>query len=312
MFKINISIIVPVYNVAKYLNCCIDSLINQNFKGTYEIICVNDGSTDSSLQILKSYKAISEKIVIVDQNNKGLSSARNTGLKKSRGKYVMFLDSDDYFKHSNVLSIMHNEMENNGLDFVVADFEYDYYDKKKNYRIHRDDSLKNRVMNGRDFYDLGIKKKSIMSVVWNKLYRREFLITNNLKFMEGILYEDMEFTPRVYYLAEKVKYLDELIIMYRQREGSIMSNKNLDRLNDYFVIADRLNKFNQNYNSNTLLNSELYIYVMLVKNLKNIHNKEERVVYKLKLKEKSVFLKFLKSNRMKYKIFGIMNLFKLI
>lgn len=307
----DISIIVPVYNVEKYLNCCIDSLLNQNFKGEYEIICVNDGSTDGSLQILQSYKEISKKVVIIDQKNKGLSGARNTGLKKAKGKYVMFLDSDDYLKHSEVLSLMYNEIEKNDLDFVIADFEYDYEDKKKNYRKQRDGSIKNKIMNGKDFYDLGIKTKSIMSVVWNKLYKRKFLIENNLYFVEGIIYEDMEFTPKVYYLADKVKYIDEVIIMYRQREGSIMNNNNINKLNDYFVIADSLREFNKKFNSKTLLNSELYIYVTVIRKLKYIEDKKTKDMYKLKLKERSVVSKLMMSNKLKYKLFGIMHFLKL-
>lgn len=307
----DISIIVPVYNVQEYLTNCIDSLLNQNFKGEYEIICVNDGSTDDSLQLLKSFGATSSRVVIIDQQNRGLSGARNTGLKISKGKYIMFLDSDDYLKHKNVLSIMYKEIEENALDFLIADFEYDYEDKSNNYRIQRTKLIKNKIMNGKDFYELGIRKESIMSVVWNKIYRRDFLISNKLQFLEGVLYEDMEFTPRAYFLASKVKYIDEVIIMYRQREGSIMSNKKPKKINDYFIIADSLNNFNKKFNSKVLLNSELYMYVSVLRKLKYITDNEEIEIIKTKFKERYVLSKFLKSNKIKYKLFGILNFSKL-
>ncbi len=298
-----ISIIVPVFNVEKYLSCCLDSLINQNFKKKYEIICINDGSTDSSLDILKRYQNY-EKVSIIDQKNKGLSSARNTGIKYAKGKYIMFIDSDDYLKNENVLSLMYNEAEKNELDITIANFEYDFEDKRKNYTKERHSCIKNKVMSGKKFYDLAIKKKSIMSVVWNKLYKREFLLKNNLFFLEGVLYEDMEFTPKAFYLAEKVKYIDEVIYMYRQREGSITSNKNINRLDDYFIIGESLSKFNQKYNSKSILQAELYLYVTLIRKLRYVKEKKIKKQYWSIIKKKGIPLKFLKSNNVKYKIFG--------
>ncbi|MGI6371842.1 MAG: glycosyltransferase [Caldicoprobacterales bacterium] len=308
----DISIVVPVYNVEKYLKECINSLLEQDFRGQYEIICVNDGSTDSSLQVLKEYEKSNEKIVLINQKNKGLSAARNTGLKNAKGKYVMFIDSDDYLKNPKVLSLLYDEIEKNDLDFVVADFEYDYEEKVKNYRIKRSQAIKNKIMIGRDFYDLGIKTKSIMSVVWNKLYKKEFLEKNNLFFYEGIFYEDMEFTPRVYYLAKRVKYVDEVIIMYRQREGSITSNINAEKLDSYLAVAESLNQFNKNYNSESLNNSELYTYVKLIRQLRYIKDKDEIELIKSKLKKRRVVYKLMKSNKMKYKVFGFLYLLNLV
>ncbi len=308
----DISIIVPVYNVEAYLKECLNSLLNQDFNGEYEIVCVNDGSTDNSLNIIKEYQKTNDKIVLVDQKNKGLSGARNTGFKNAKGKYIMFLDSDDYLKNKKVLSKLYIEVEKYALDFVIADFEYDYEDKIKNYRIQRTDKIKDKVMNGREFYDLGIKTKSIMSVVWNKLYRRDFLEKNNLYFYEGIIYEDMEFTPRAYYLANRVKYVDEVAVTYRQREGSIMSSVNVKKLDNYLVVAESINKFNKKYNSQILYNHELYMYVTLIRKLKNLEDKSEVIKFKDKLKERNVASKFMKSNMLKYKGFGLLYLLKLI
>lgn len=308
----DISIIVPVYNVENYLKECLNSLLNQDFDGEYEIVCVNDGSTDNSLIILKEYEKLNDKIVLIDQENKGLSGARNSGLKNAKGNYIMFLDSDDYLKNEKVLPLLYEEVEKNSLDFVVADFEYDYEDKSKNYRIKRSDRIKNKVMNGREFYDLGIKTKSIMSIVVNKLYRRDFLIKNNICFLENAIYEDMEFTPKVYYLANKVKYIDEVIYMYRQREGSITSNININNLDSYLIVGESLNQFNKNYKSNVLHNSELYMYINLIKKLKFLEDKNQINDLKQELKKRNIVSKFMKSNKFKYKVFGLLYIFDLV
>ena len=224
----------------------------------------------------------------------------------------MFLDSDDYLKNKKVLCLLYEEVEKNNLDFVIADFEYDYEDKSKNYRIQRIDKIKNKVMNGREFYDLGIKTKSIMSIVVNKLYKRDFLIENNIWFLENVIYEDMEFTPKVYYLADKVKYIDEVIYAYRQREGSITSNININNLDSYLIVAESLNQFNKNYKSNVLHNSELYMYVNLIKKLKFLENKNQINELKQELKKRNIVNKLMKSNKFKYKVFGFLYILNLV
>lgn len=300
----NISIVVPVYNVESYLEKCIHSVLEQNFNGTYEVICVNDGSTDQSKEILNNYEQY-EEIIVINQVNKGLSNARNTGLMQARGDYVMFLDSDDFLKHNQVLEKLYSEVKEHSLDFVIADFEYNFEDSTKNYKIHRNSIIKNRIMTGRELYDLGVKKKSIMSIVWNKLYSREFLLKNNLFFLEGILYEDMEFTPRVFYLANRVKLIDDVIIMYTQRAGSIMSNKTNINLDDYYKIADSISLFNESYKSKVLLNCEVYIYILITKKLKNIDDREFRINYRRELIKRGIFKKLIRSSKVKYKLFGI-------
>lgn len=307
----DISIIVPVYNVEKYLKDCLDSLLEQDFIGEYEIICINDGSIDNSLQILKEYEKTKKNIVVIDKINEGLSEARNTGMINAKGEYLMFLDSDDYLSNDKVLSLLFEEVKKGSLDFVVADFEYDYEDKVKNHRQYRVEKIKNMVMTGRQLYDIGIRTTSITSVVWNKLYKREFLYKNNLYFYKGIIHEDMEFTPKVYYLASRVKYIDEVIVMYRQRDGSIMSKVNNDKLDDYLLIADSVCQFNKSYNSDTLNNVELYMYVSLIRKFKFIDDGE---VLKLKniIKEKNIMSKFFKSSRLKYKVFGLLYVLNLI
>lgn len=301
-----ISIIVPVYNVEKYLNQCLDSIVSQEFSYNFEVICVNDGSTDGSKLILEKYTKKYSNVKLVEQKNCGLSAARNTGFRNSIGKYIMFIDSDDYLENNNVISMLYNEVTENNLDFIIADFEYDYEDKNKNYRIDRETTIKNCIMEGRELFDKGIKSNSIMSIVWNKLYSREFLDKNNLYFYEGILYEDMEFTPKAYYLAERVKYIDEKIIMYRQREGSIMSTINEKRVVDFIKVADSLQQFNRKYQSETIRNFELYQYVSVIRKINKMNDREEIDKLNKMLRERKVINKFNKSKDLKYRIYGVL------
>jgi len=310
----DISVIVPVYNVEMYLKDCLDSILNQDFKGSYEIICVNDGSTDNSLSILEDYKANSNDVVVITQKNKGLSGARNTGIKSAKGKYLFFLDSDDFLTEKDVLTTLYNECEKDKLNVLVADFEFKYEDEKKNHRIDRKEVIKNRIMDGKEFYELGRKTKSIRSVVWNKLYKREMFADNNLIFMEGILHEDMEFTPRMYQYAKRVKYIDKVIIGYRQREGSIMnmSSKNIKSIDDLFIIADSLNSFNMKYKSKAIYGQENFIYLSILRKMKNIEDSGIKEKYCNMLKERKMVSKFIKSDEIKYIGFGILYFFKIV
>lgn len=271
----DISIIVPIYNVEEYLSCCLDSILNQKFDGDYEVICVNDGSTDNSLEIIKHYIANHSNIILINQENKGLSGARNSGMKASKGRYILCIDSDDYFKDQTTLNTMYKEAIKNDLDIVIADFEYNFEDKDKNYRLNRCDDIKNKILSGRSFFEDGIKTKSISSVVWNKIYKREFIEKNDLYFIEGILHEDMEYTPRVLYRAQKVKYIDEVLIAYRQRQGSIMSSKSKrNKTKDYTIIIKHLMHVNEEFNTQALNNQIAYVCIKLLEELKEVKDKK--------------------------------------
>ena len=248
-----ISIVLPVYNVENYLKRCLDSIMNQDIGVSYEVICINDGSTDNSKDILDLYQTKYSNIRVINQENKGLSYSRNKGILECNGKYIIFIDSDDYLLDMDCIQTMYNECELNNLDFIFADFKYTFDDNTKDFDIKRDSNFVNKIMSGKEFYDIGIKTKSIMSVVWNKLYRKDFIIKNNLFFIEGIYYEDMDFTPKAFFLAERVKHLDKVIYAYVQRDGSIMNSKQRKiRINDYLEILHSLYNFNTIYNDKNI------------------------------------------------------------
>ncbi len=197
--KVKVSVIVPVYNVEKYLVRCLDSIVGQTLKDI-EIICVNDGSTDGSLEILKQYAKRDKRIVIVCQDNKGLSGARNTGMAVAVGKYLGFVDSDDWID-AEFYEKLYNTAEKHNADIACASVERNYKSGRKRRKVA---VVQNKVITS-------VKQKFVatnsprMCFVWNKIYNRKAIQSRNLKFKEGVYFEDVGFTIRaLYYLRTLV------------------------------------------------------------------------------------------------------------
>ncbi len=227
-----ITIIVPVYNVEKYLDECLKSLSCQTFPD-YEIICVNDGSTDGSRRILTEWESRIPYMRVIDRENGGLSAARNTGLETARGEYVVFVDSDDWVEPA-MLSQLANEM--NGIDIIC--FACRRTDNNS-YDILKPESNK-----GWDYYNQHALESRIVPFVciWQRCYRREFLMANHLQFREGILHEDNEFTPRVCLRAKSVKVIPDVLYNYRVRPGSIMTTRSLKNKESLITIGNELSE----------------------------------------------------------------------
>lgn len=217
----NLSIIVPVYNVEKYLEECLKSIYKLNIKK--EVILVNDESLDNSYLIIEKYKKLySNETIVVNQKNKGLSGARNSGLSIATGEYVAFIDSDDFIDTKKYEEFF-NKGKNKKLDVIIGTYQK-YKDGKYLKLCKRDKSINSLgKVTGKEFFEKSIKLNSFREEVWDDIYKREFLIKNNLKFKEGLLHEDILFFIQVLNKAEKVEYIDIPFYIYRQREGSIMS-----------------------------------------------------------------------------------------
>lgn len=241
-----LSIIVPVYNVEKYLEECLESIYkikNINF----EVILVNDGSTDNSLEILEKYKKNYEKITkIINKKNGGLSSARNVGIEQAKGEYLAFIDSDDIID-----SVLFEEFFKEGqtleLDVMVGNMRY-FSDLKIGEPFFRSDEIKKLpIQTGTKFFlTLFEGKKCFREEVVDDIYNRKFICENKLYFYEDIIHEDSYFTPLVYLKAKRIKYIDKAFYYYRQRSGSIMS-KVSDKSNDSlekicFLLLDQYDK----------------------------------------------------------------------
>lgn len=240
-----LSIIIPVYNVEQYLVKCLDSVLHQDIPYmNYEVIVVNDGSLDNSVQVVQKVQEIQvvqegfTNIKLVNRENGGLSAARNTGLEHAQGEYVWFVDSDDWIEPYCLSGIL-SKCQNNQLDVLCINLQLTFDDSHiEPYHIANNDGAKLR--RGVDF----LCNVSMPPAAVCGIYRREFLLRNKLRFYEGILHEDQEFTPRAYYLAKRIMLLDKPIYNYYQRTGSIMkSGKSVKRCKDLLTVADSLYSF---------------------------------------------------------------------
>ncbi|NSL89789.1 glycosyltransferase [Chitinophaga sp. Mgbs1] len=235
-----LSIIVPVYNVESYLEACLDGILQTDLTNR-EVIIVDDGSTDTSAQIINRYKQRYPGITVYRKENGGLSDARNYGLERATGKYVIFPDSDDLV-HAGAFDKMIAEAERQHADIVVADY-YEFSEEGKHYRKDRYDKAiieKPLITEEERLHPLFLIDVSF--AVWNKLYRRSFLSENNLTFLKGFWFEDLDFVFTAFYRAGKVVKVNEMLIGYRQRSGSIMKNIN-NKILDKVTIMEKLGVF---------------------------------------------------------------------
>ena len=240
MSKVKISIIIPVYNVEKYIKQCLYSVITQTFKDI-EIIVVNDGSTDNSLKILQEFAQKDKRIIIVDKKNEGASSARNIGIEKSQGKYIYFIDSDDWIENDAIEILYKNCSEE---DIVYSNLcQYNENTKKI-----KQEKIKFFTNKGEGKYFL-INGEGVGPC--NKLYKLSFLKENNLKFLENIIYEDLEFNFRCFFLSQKVKFVNNVGYNYRMaRAGSVMTDFKIEK--SIFSINKIIKSFSDFYDEANL------------------------------------------------------------
>ena len=199
-----ISIIVPVYNVEEYLQRCIDSILNQSFKN-FELILVNDGSTDNSLKICKEYLLNDPRVKIINKENGGLSSARNAGINIAKGRYIGFVDSDDWI-NKEMYKILYELCEKNNSDIAEC-----RYTVTTGNEMNLDNSSNLiTILNNEEAIKSLYTNTSYGSVVsWNKLYRCELF--KDIKFPEGKLNEDQFTTYKLYYKSNKIVLIDKVL-----------------------------------------------------------------------------------------------------
>ncbi len=225
------SIILPIYNVEKYLRECIESIISQTFKD-YEIILVDDGSKDSSPAICDEYAEKYDFIEVVHKPNGGLSDARNVGLGYAKGEYVFFVDSDDYLIDENVLQKISGRLATSP-DVVafknIKWFETTNTVSKPSYDLT---VSKDAVLPHEKYLEL-IDKDAYSNSAWSKVIRRSILVDNHIEFEKGLLGEDNDWYYKVVSYIQSLELIDEPLYVYRQRAGSITqtyTNKNLEHL----------------------------------------------------------------------------------
>lgn len=285
-----LSIIIPAYNVEKYIVSCLTSVTKQDLSlSDYEIIVLNDGSTDATLEKVVEFAKDYPNFVIINKSNEGLGATRNRGIDKARGKYIIFLDSDDTITENSIGSLC-AQMDEDNLDILEFDFVcVDEKGKKIVSGIFVDRAsfrLADVVMSGRDNL---LRSDYFIPMVCTRLYRTELLRNNNIYMIHG-RHEDENFTPRAYYYAERVKYTDMVIYHYLQRSDSIMGSYTSKNYFDTIISMGLLKKFiseevdRKDIEIQDYLNSriEMILQMIYIRSIEGNYNLEKELVKRMK------------------------------
>lgn len=236
-----LSIIVPVYNVEPYLEDCLNSILNQKYRDI-EVICVNDPSPDGSSLILERYEKQYDNVTVITREKKlGLSSARNTGLKQAKGKYVWFVDSDDLLAEGSLEEVAQS-LAASSLDILYFNMKMRDEGKwaKEQICLSQEYSEYKGIYSGQELFVKLMKNKEIKIEVWRQVFRREFLIENGLYFYEGIVCEDLLFSVLCAVKAKKVRNINRNLYIYRRRDNSLNTTLNINRLHSLNIVCSEL------------------------------------------------------------------------
>lgn len=236
-----VSIIVPVYNVEKYLRKCLNSLINQTLKDI-EIICINDGSTDKSLEILEEYKNRDSRIILLNQENSGQSIARNNGIKKATGEYLGFVDPDDWVD-LDYYEKLYNAASTNDTDIAVGGIIRVTGIKKKKFLNFEKETITDNTNLKFELCDVPEK-----SYVWNKIYKTEKLKEIGLEFEKGIFYEDCIFTPQALFYLGEIVTVPNIHYYYLRRGNSTVKQRSEKANADSVYAHKKANDFIKEHN----------------------------------------------------------------
>ena len=247
-----ISVIVPIYNVEKYLKNCIESILNQTYKNI-EIILVDDGSPDNCGKICDEYSQKDKRIIVIHKENGGLSDARNKGLDIAKGKYVTFIDSDDFVEH-NYIEYLYRAIKKYKTKIAQCNI----------YKVDRD----NKIIGKIGYDENSIKENNIILgdfliqnvVVWNKIYAIELF--KNIRFPVGKIHEDEFTTYKLFYNTPKIVLINEYLYNYRQTDNSIITKKfNIKRFDLLDALEERIEFFKSK--------NEIELYMKTVKHYMN-------------------------------------------
>ena len=231
-----ISVIVPVYNVENYLGRCLDSLISQTLRDI-EIICVNDGSCDKSLEILKDYAQKDSRIKVINQENKGVSVARNNALDVAVGEFIGFVDSDDWVSPDFYGNLYNSAVENNA-EIACSNIIKTFEDKKEsNFLMYKKSQVCETISD-----KLEVARIPEFNYIWNRIYKREALMQNNIKFLESNLFEDALFSLKALTQLGKMVTVENGAYYYFDNKNSLTNNSNLWKI-DFMKNCKRIREY---------------------------------------------------------------------
>lgn len=308
-----LSIIIPTYNIEKYIKECIYSCYNQQGVSTddYEIIVVNDGSTDRSVDVVVEAQQEIPNLRIVSRPNGGLSAARNTGLDCAKGEFVWFVDGDDCIE-ANALSILFKAFQQHDCDAYIIN--YSTFTEQGIHKMPNFQLPSNRVFSGRYFWDKYKRMLPVMS--WLTIFKKEFLLKNDLVFTEGIIHEDIDFSMRSFSMAKNIFFLNMYLYLYRiDNNTSIMSKAKKDCTKSIISYVQILRQWDDFFGNHQLQNLPIIkktqgmLSYLIIKNLMVGHFSPNKEIDRI-ARNKRVFCCYLwRSHILKYAIIGTLLMF---
>ena len=268
-----LSIVIPVYNTEKYLDDCLKSILNQSYKNI-ELIIVNDGSTDKSENIIKKYLKKSDKIKYKKIINSGVSVARNIGINMSTGKYIAFVDSDDYIDKDMYLKMINKSIEDDS-DIVTCAYN----------KIYPNDVVKTIYSKNEKVFGYSLKDSNDILLYSNpytpcKIFKRNLIVDNNILFDEDLrIFEDLVFCYKLYIRANKISYINEPLYYYNCKNVSSLTNMFSEKMFDIFPALDRLKEYKNQYIPIGLEKQMEYVAVKHITRRYNSKYKDRKLMF---------------------------------
>lgn len=264
-----ISVIIPVYNVEKYLRKTLSSVAKQTMKN-FEVIMIDDGSTDSSLEIANEFCEKYDNFRLINLENGGVSKARNAGIDASKGEYIAFIDSDD-FVSQDFLELLYKSAKSSDADVVCCN--YLFYFSPSGKIFPEIFNVRSGIYSGKKLLNTLIKDFRMHYYVWNKLWKRTLFTENNIRFPE-MFFEDIVLSSQLFYYADKVVVINKSLYYYVRHRGSMMTCIGADKFNDYIKSIGCMRNFFEYNNDYTRykLSLRLYGYRVMLTNVKLLFN----------------------------------------
>lgn len=305
------SLILPVYNVELYLKECIGSILKQTYTD-YELILVDDGSTDGSGAICDEYAEKEKQIKVIHKANGGSSDARNAGIETAQGEYIIYLDSDDYIISDRFLEKLSEKAENKA-DLIFYKYSK-YFDNTK--KLEPCNFSYRRAMQATEYASkirILVEDDAFYGMAWIKAIKRSLIVNNDIHFKVGLLGEDMEWNYHVLYHANSMEFIDEVFIAYRQRKGSVSVSLKIRNLTDFIFILEKWTNFIRT--EKCAENLKIALYGSLAKYYSNLFivyarlTDKEKKKYRERISQLDWLFKYSMSPRPQkiskiYKIFG--------
>ncbi len=308
---VKVSIIIPIYNSEKYLESCLKSVKNQTFK-EIEVIMINDGSTDESINICKSFCDKDRRFRLLNKENTGVSDCRNIGIKLAKADYIMFVDADDWLEN-NAVDVSYNNIKEANADlcqfnyyFAISENNYiqntHYYKPKEIFEEKEMDILKCTVLSP-DFEEKQTNRKiGKIKACWGKIYLRKMLIENKIEFNTSLkIHEDTLFNLQTFQKSKKIIFIDEFLYYYRKNESSITNRYCPGKIKENQLVIDKINNV-LNEDNKIVQKAKNYLFFELFCNyiIKDVFNCKNKKKYNIKEKE-------IKDNIIRYQYDKIMN-----